>query len=110
MSRCPAHLPGDHRSWYCYRWAGIIVRLRVLPCASRRSLGGGGYGLSAFDPPVPRDGLMIAELLVVLGVLGVLLGIFLTVVFAVRRKVDAVHCVSNLHQLGHAIAMYAEDH
>ncbi|NPV48827.1 MAG: hypothetical protein HPY69_17950 [Armatimonadetes bacterium] len=53
---------------------------------------------------------MIAELLVVLGVLGVLLGIFLTVVFAVRRKVDAVHCVSNLHQLGHAIAMYAEDH
>lgn len=42
--------------------------------------------------------------------LGVLLGILLTEVLAVRRKVDAVHCASNLHRLGIAIAMYAEDH
>lgn len=60
--------------------------------------------------PYRVTGLTIVELLVVLGVLGVLAGIFLTGVFAVRRRVDAVHCVSHLHQLGLAVAMYAEDH
>src|SRR3954452_13691888 len=51
----------------------------------------------------------IIELLVVIGIIGVLLAILLPVMEKVRHRGYIDACASNLRQLGQALAMYSND-
>lgn len=53
-------------------------------------------------------GFSLVELLVVIGIIGVLIGILLPVVSRVRRQARATVCLSNLRQLHAAFSLYAE--
>jgi len=56
-----------------------------------------------------RNGVTLIEMLVVIAVIGMLAAIILPVFFQVREKARQVTCLSNLKQLGTAMAMYAID-
>lgn len=55
-------------------------------------------------------GFTFVELLVAIGIIVVLAGFVLPVVTATRAKARQVTCVSNLRQIGSAIALYAQDY
>jgi prepilin-type N-terminal cleavage/methylation domain-containing protein/prepilin-type processing-associated H-X9-DG protein len=52
----------------------------------------------------------LIELLIVLGIISVLLGILIPVLAAARRRSQQAACVSNLHQIGIGIVLYAQDY
>ncbi len=52
----------------------------------------------------------MVELLVVIGIIGVLLGLLLPVITKVRDRANTAACLSNLRQIGMAISTYADDH
>lgn len=56
-----------------------------------------------------RKGLTLVELLIVIGIIAVLAGIVFAVIGEVRWRVGVVQCSSNLHQIGLALRMYAQD-
>ncbi len=57
-----------------------------------------------------RRGFSLIELLAVVGILGLLAGIAVPTVAAVRSRATHASCAENLHQLGAAMALYANDH
>ncbi len=57
-----------------------------------------------------RKGYTLVEILVVLAVIAVLVAILLPVFSSARGKARTSACQSNLHQLGLALQMYADDH
>lgn len=59
---------------------------------------------------VTKRAFTLVELLVVLGILGVLAALLFPVFAAAREQARRTDCLSNLHQLGSAIALYAADY
>lgn len=55
-----------------------------------------------------RPGFTVVELLVVIGVIGLLLALLLPVIGAVRRAAHATKCLANLQQWSHAFQMYLD--
>lgn len=56
------------------------------------------------------NGFTLIELLVVIAIIAILAAILFPVFAQAREKARAISCVSNLKQLGTAIAMYAQDY
>lgn len=57
-----------------------------------------------------RRAFTFVEVLVVLGIVATLAGIAFSTFVAVKRRAEHTSCAERLHQLGTAIALYANDH
>lgn len=57
-----------------------------------------------------KRGYTLVEILVVLGILGVLAGLVLGVLAPARERARITVCTSNMHQIGKAFAMYIADY
>src|SRR4051794_40268280 len=76
----------------------------------RRDRGGIRNDSTHSKPAAHRAaGFSLIELLVVIGIIGVLLGILLPVMEKVRHKGYIDACASNLRQIGQAMQMYANE-
>ena len=56
-----------------------------------------------------RSGFTLIELLVVIAIIAILAAILFPVFARAREKAQQITCVSNMHQLGLAFAMYLSD-
>lgn len=63
----------------------------------------------AFRSAPARRGFTLIELLVVIAIVGLLAAILFPVFFSAREKARQSACLSNYHQIGLAIHMYASD-
>ncbi|HBR93349.1 MAG TPA: hypothetical protein DEA90_04205 [Opitutae bacterium] len=59
---------------------------------------------------IRRRGFTLIELLAVIAVIGILVGILISVIGRSRRAADNVKCASNLRQLASAVLLYTQDH
>jgi len=57
-----------------------------------------------------RRGFTLIELLVVIGIIAALCGLLMPVLAKVRETSRRSKCMSNMHQIGCALTMYADDH
>ena len=58
---------------------------------------------------VRRNGFTLIEILMAIGIIGVLLGMLLPAIERVRHQAYIDKCASNLRQIGVAIAIYEQD-
>jgi len=58
----------------------------------------------------PARGISMIELLVVVGIIGILLAILLPSLHAAREQAIRAQCLNNMRQIGLAIAIYVRDH
>lgn len=61
-------------------------------------------------PPSRTAAFTLIELLVVVAILGVLAALLLPALGRAKGKAHEINCVSNLRQLGIAVALYADEH
>src|SRR3954469_12114643 len=54
-----------------------------------------------------RSAFSLVELLVVIGIIALLVGLLMPALIRARESARTIQCASQLHQLGHAFAMYA---
>lgn len=57
-----------------------------------------------------QTGFTLVELLVCIAIMALLFGIVLSAIAGVREKGRQAHCISNLRQIGQALAMYRQDY
>ncbi len=62
------------------------------------------------NKPRNRSALTVVELLVIIGILGVLLALIMPAVMQVRDAAKRVECTGNLHQIGLALQQYHNEH
>ncbi len=62
----------------------------------------------AMAPRRPRSAFTITELLVVIGIIGVLAGILVPAILHVKVRAGSTDCKSNLHQVGIALTAYGQ--
>lgn len=57
-----------------------------------------------------RNAFTLVELLVVIGIIALLISILLPSLSRARQTATSIQCASNLHTIGHALQLYANDH
>ena len=62
-----------------------------------------------FSAPASRSGFTLVELLLVIGIIALLLAILLPALSRARQSARAIHCASNLRQVGTGWLLYAID-
>ena len=86
------------------RGTAIALYLLIPFMLGKQSLSGRVWGS-------PRSrGISLLELLVAIAVIAILLSLLLPVVSKMRNSAQQTECVSNLHQIGTLVNLYAADH
>ena len=66
--------------------------------------------LELAQPPANRQGLSLVEVLIVIGVMGLLLSLLIPAVQAARAAMDRLRCRTNLKQIGLALQQFHSEH
>src|SRR3979409_1142967 len=65
--------------------------------------------MKARNPP-KRSGFTLVELLVVIGIIGILASLLLPALSLAKRKAQGTVCLNNLRQLNLGLGMFVEEH